>query len=63
VNAGSAALKREVTVGSTVDGVSEILSGIKAGERVAVQGVASLSDGVKVKDIAAANASSGGGAQ
>jgi multidrug efflux pump subunit AcrA (membrane-fusion protein) len=52
--------KREVKKGSTVDGIVELLSGIKEGERVAYQGVSVLSDGAKVKDIGEAATTKGG---
>ena len=53
VNDDSTVSKREIKRGVTVDGVSQILSGLNAGERVAMQGVTVLSDGAKVKDIGA----------
>jgi multidrug efflux pump subunit AcrA (membrane-fusion protein) len=53
LNDDSTVTKREVRPGVTVDGIVQILSGLKAGERVAYQGVTVLSDGVKVKDIKA----------
>lgn len=43
--------KREVAKGVTVDGVTQVLSGLAAGERVALEGVASLADGAKIKYI------------
>lgn len=55
--------KREVTVGASVDGVSEIVSGLKTGEKIAEQGVSSLADGARVKDISTKSEISGGGAQ
>jgi RND family efflux transporter MFP subunit len=63
VGSDNTVAKREVTVGASVDGVCEILSGLKAGERVADQGVSSLADGAKVKDISAKSETSCGGAQ
>ncbi len=43
--------KREVTLGETVDGIVQILSGLKEGDKVVIQGQTSLSNGAKVKDI------------
>jgi RND family efflux transporter, MFP subunit len=63
VNGDSTVTKREVKIGTTVDGVTEILSGLKVGEKIANQGVTSLSDGVKVKDISTKAETSSGGAQ
>jgi len=63
VNDDSTVSKREVKRGVTVDGVSQILSGLDSGERVALQGVTVLSDGAKIKDIGASggNAAKGEG--
>jgi membrane fusion protein (multidrug efflux system) len=43
--------QREVTEGSSVDGVVQILSGIKVGEKIVVEGMSVLADGSKIKDI------------
>lgn len=43
--------RREVTLGENVSGTVQIVSGLKEGERVVVQGQTSLSDGAKIKDI------------
>lgn len=43
--------KRTVTLGSSVDGVVQITSGVEAGETVVIQGQTSLSDGAKIRDI------------
>ncbi len=43
--------QREVTLGKSVDGIYQILSGIHAGETVVVAGASTLSDGVSVRDI------------
>lgn len=51
VNEDSTVSKREVTLGNSVDGVIQILSGVKAGEKVVVQGQTSLGDGSKIQDI------------
>ncbi|MDH4100254.1 MAG: efflux RND transporter periplasmic adaptor subunit [Nitrospirota bacterium] len=48
VNEKSEALFRAVKVGRTHDGKAEILSGLNAGEKVVVSGVAGLVDGAKV---------------
>lgn len=51
--------RREITTGATVDGSIEVLSGIEDGERIVINGMQVLSDGVKVKEVgksAAANA-------
>lgn len=53
VNGDSTVSRREITQGVTVDGVTQITSGVSAGERVVVQGMQILSDGVKVKDLGA----------
>ena len=46
--------KREVSLGEEVDGIVQIVSGLRQGERVVVQGQTSLSNGAKVKDITGA---------
>lgn len=43
--------KREVTLGKNVDGYYQILSGIKVGETVVVEGMLTLADGSLIKDI------------
>lgn len=43
--------KVKVEKGKTVDGYVQILSGVKAGDRVVVQGMSSLGDGSKILDI------------
>ena len=43
--------KREIECGVTVDGQTEILSGISEGESVVVSGMQVLSDGVKVRTL------------
>jgi len=48
VVAGDRVEERIVTIGQTVDGLVEITSGLKAGERVATKNVAQLADGIKV---------------
>lgn len=51
VLAGQHVVRREVTLGSADGGVVEIKSGLEAGERVAVRGLATLSDGTRVRII------------
>ena len=51
VNDDNTVSRAEVKKGVTVDGVTEILSGLASGQRVAYEGVTVLSDGVTVKDI------------
>ena len=46
--------QREITLGQSVDGVVQVLSGIEEGERVVVEGGQVLSNGVKVRDISSA---------
>jgi len=53
VNDDSTVSKREVKRGVTVDGVSQVLSCLNEGDRVALQGVTVLSDGAKIRDIGA----------
>lgn len=43
--------KVKVEKGKTVDGYVQILSGVKAGDKVVIQGMASLGDGSKILDI------------
>jgi len=42
--------RRAVTVGATEGDQVEIVSGVNAGERIVVDGVATLSDGARVKE-------------
>jgi membrane fusion protein, multidrug efflux system len=53
INADGTVSRREVAKGVTVDGACQILSGLAGGESVALEGVAVLSDGVKVKIVGA----------
>ena len=46
--------QREITLGQSVDGVVQVLSGIGEGERVVVEGGQVLSNGAKVRDISSA---------
>lgn len=48
---GNSVSKREVTLGKNVDGYYQILSGIKVGETVVVEGMLTLADGSLIKDI------------
>jgi len=43
--------QREITLGQSVDGIVQVLSGIKEGERVVVEGGQVLSNGTKVRDL------------
>ena len=43
--------QREITLGQSVDGTVQVLSGIEEGERVVVEGGQVLSNGAKVRDI------------
>lgn len=51
VNEDSTVSKRKVTLGNSVDGIVQILDGVKAGEKVVTQGQTSLGEGSKVQDI------------
>lgn len=44
--------QRQIEIGKAVNGVSQIVSGVKEGERIVVAGTQSLSDGSTVRDIA-----------
>jgi len=48
---GENAVKREVVTGLAVDGIVELLSGVKAGEALVVKGQELLDDGAKVKVV------------
>lgn len=50
-----AALSRDVSVGSRHDGQVSVLTGLKAGDRVIVDGTSKLRDGQKVKIVPAIN--------
>ncbi len=43
--------QRELTLGNSVDGLYQVLSGVTEGEKVVIEGVSTLSNGVSVKDI------------
>ncbi|QTQ12654.1 efflux RND transporter periplasmic adaptor subunit [Treponema parvum] len=45
------AKQTEVTLGEAVDGFTQILSGVAEGERIVIEGVQSLSDGVRIRDV------------
>ncbi len=51
VNHNSTVSKREIQLGKNVDGMVQITSGIKEGERVVIQGQTSLADGSNILDI------------
>lgn len=48
---GETVTKREVTLGKNVDGRYQILSGVTPGERVVVEGMLTLAEGGKIKDV------------
>lgn len=48
---GDKAMRREVAVGTTVDGLVELLSGVKAGESLVTRGQELLDDGATVKVV------------
>lgn len=50
-NDGQTVQKRKVTLGKNVAGYYQILDGINSGERVVVEGMLTLSDGGKIRDI------------
>lgn len=54
MQADSTVEKREVFLGEEVDGTIQVISGLRQGERVVIQGQTSLSHGAKVKDITGA---------
>lgn len=56
VVAGGVAHKREVGVGPVTGGDAAVTHGLNAGERVAVDGLTGLEDGIKVRVMAAAGA-------
>lgn len=51
VNDDDTVSKREVTLGKNVNGMYQILSGVDFGEKVVSEGMLTLYDGAKVKDI------------
>lgn len=51
VNEDNTVSKRKVTKGKTVDGFVQILDGINEGEKIVVQGMASLGDGSVVQEV------------
>ena len=51
VTNGEIAEQREITLGQSVDGMVQVLKGIKEGERIVTEGQTSLSDGVPILDI------------
>lgn len=60
VRADSTVSRRKVTLGRSVDGMVQLVDGVKAGERVVVQGQTSLADGSAVLDIGAREAGNAG---
>jgi membrane fusion protein (multidrug efflux system) len=55
VNENGVAKRKTVKVGVTYGGISEILSGLKAGEQLITEGAADIEDGDKVKVLQSAN--------
>ncbi|WP_454802589.1 efflux RND transporter periplasmic adaptor subunit [Mucilaginibacter phyllosphaerae] len=55
VNENGVAKRKTVKVGVTYGGLSEILSGLKAGEQLVTEGAADIEDGDKVKVLQSAN--------
>jgi membrane fusion protein (multidrug efflux system) len=55
VNENGIAKRKTVKVGVTYAGMSEILSGLKAGEQLVTEGAADIEDGDKVKVLQSAN--------
>ena len=51
INGDDTVSRREVIRGITVDGMSQVVKGLEAGETIAHQGVTVLSDGAKVRDV------------
>lgn len=51
VNDDDTVSKREVTLGKSVNGITQILSGVNYGEKVVSEGMLTLSDGATVRDI------------
>jgi membrane fusion protein, multidrug efflux system len=51
VTADNKAEQRELTLGNSVDGIYQVLSGISEGEKVVVEGTSTISDGANIKDI------------
>jgi RND family efflux transporter MFP subunit len=55
VNENGVAKRKIVKVGVTYAGLSEILSGLKAGEQLITEGAADIEDGDKIKVLQSAN--------
>ena len=51
LNGDKTVSKKEITIGATVDGEAEVLSGISDTDTIVVSGMQVLSDGVKVKEV------------
>ena len=51
VKEGDTVEKRQVTLGQNVDGYYQILDGVFAGETVVVEGMLTLTDGSKIRDV------------
>lgn len=55
LNSDNTVSQVEITTGITVDGITELTSGLNEGERIVISGMQVLSDGVKVNDISSDN--------
>jgi len=56
VGADSTVARRKVDLGVTVDGIVEVKSGLKEGDTVIIEGASVLTDGARVKIVAASGA-------
>lgn len=52
---GETVTKRLVTLGKNVDGYYQVLDGVELGERIVIEGMLTLTEGSKVKDISKGN--------
>ena len=55
---GRTAVQRQITTGMTVDGLTEVLSGLSDTDRVIIEGMHLLSDGARIRDISSSSSSS-----
>lgn len=58
LNADSTVSQVEITTGITVDGITEITSGLGKGDKIVINGMQVLSDGVKVNDLSSSSEAS-----
>ena len=63
VDSGSTAHARQVTIGARTDSTAEVLTGLRAGERVVTYGAYGVEDSVKVATPGAAPRASAGTAR